>query len=292
MLRRALFSATAISRISALGAQQEMSTPLVHNDGIVQSPLDEFARPPKNRELAEKYGPYAKYANTEFTKVDTSAEVVLNNYPEGAVDGRLEQTGHDTSKFSASWIDETFFRDKILKPKAAQKHEDTSRVLDYALNGSMVGLGALIIRYSLAPVWWVGQPRMTLVNESNVEVDIGVMEAKECKTIVWRGKPVYVYRRSPAQMKAMEETPMSALKHPETDEQRFPINREYAVVIAICTHLGCIPAANEGAFAGFFCPCHGSHYDASARIRTGPAPLNLEVPPYKWLSDSMIYLGS
>ena len=144
----------------------------------------------------------------------------------------------------------------------------------------------------IAPLWWVGQPRLTLVNESNVEVEIGEMEDKECKTIVWRGKPVYVYARSEGQMKTLSETPMSALKHPETDESRFPNNRRYAVVIAICTHLGCIPSANEGAFGGFFCPCHGSHYDASARIRVGPAPLNLEIPPHRWIDEGTVYLGT
>lgn len=291
MMRKALFSATAVARINMTLAQIEMNTPLVQNDGNVQSFADEFMRPTKSQEMVNKYGQYAKYSNPNFTKVDTSAEVVLNTYPEGATEGRLENY-HELDKFHAGWVDEEFFRAKILKPKATVQQEDRARVCDYALNAAGIGLGAIFIRYALAPLWWVGQPRMTLVNESNVEVELGEMEPKENKTIVWRGKPVYVYRRSEGQLKAMVETPMSALKHPETDEARFPTNREYAVVLAICTHLGCIPSANEGAWGGFFCPCHGSHYDPSARIRQGPAPLNLEVPPHRWIDDNTIYLGS
>lgn len=290
MLRRAAFSATAIARVNLLGVQQEFGTPLVANDGVVTSPNDEFGRPPKNVEMQQKYGQYAKYSNASFAKVDTSEEIVLNTYPEGTVEGRMENQGHNPANYSASFMDENFFRKNVLKQKEGAEY---SRVTaDFAVNAVAIGLTAVMVRYMVAPMWWVGQPRMTLVNESNIEVEIGQMEDKENKTIVWRGKPVYIYARSEGQKKAMEETPMSALKHPETDEQRFPNNRRYAVVIAICTHLGCIPSANEGAYAGFFCPCHGSHYDASARIRAGPAPLNLEVPPHNWIDDGTIYLGS
>ncbi|EPY35030.1 ubiquinol-cytochrome c reductase iron-sulfur subunit [Strigomonas culicis] len=146
-------------------------------------------------------------------------------------------------------------------------------------------------RYAVLPLWYVGQPAMSMVGQMNIEAEIGSLEDRECKTVVWRGKPVFVYKRSERQMKEILETPMSQLKHPETDEARFPEKRDMAVVIAICTHLGCVPIPNEGLFNGFFCPCHGSHYDASGRIRQGPAPLNLEVPPYKWLDENNIYMG-
>jgi ubiquinol-cytochrome c reductase iron-sulfur subunit len=290
MLRRAAFSATTVARVSLIGMQAELRTPVVNNDGVVSSPVDEFIPPTKSTQMVQTHGRYAKYANPAFTKVDTSEEVVLNTYPEGPLEGRLENTGHNPADYKASWVDEDFFRKHVLKQKPTTL--DGPELVDFAINASLVGLSACMIRYAVMPIWWIGQPKMTLVNESNVEVEIGEMEDKQCKTVVWRGKPVYVYARSPEQLKSMEETPMNQLKHPETDQERFPDNRRYAVVIAICTHLGCIPAANEGAFFGFFCPCHGSHYDPSARIRAGPAPLNLEVPPNKWLDEGTIYLGS
>lgn len=294
MLRRTGLSMLRASRVvpmSIVCRQLEMSTPLTENDRPVNSFGDEFLTPTRNTDLEKKHGKYAKYSNPAFTTVDTSSEVKLNTYPEGPTQGRTENQGHDMKKWHAGFIDEAFFRKHILKPQAPVDKEDRARVTDYVLNSVIMGFSVLAIRYTLAPIWWIGQPRMTLVAESNVEVEIGQLELKECKTVVWRGKPVYVYRRTPLQIKQMDETPMSVLKHPETDVQRFPGNRDMAVVIAICTHLGCIPSPNDGLFMGFFCPCHGSHYDASGRIRQGPAPLNLEVPPHKWINDETIFLG-
>ena len=291
-MRRALFQTTAVSRMSILMKQMEMSQPLTQNDRSVQSFSDEFLRPAKSQEMTNKHGQYAKYSNPAFCNVDTTNEIVLNTYPEGSTAGRLENT-HSTESFYGGMYDEAFFRKNVLKPKASEATEDKARVMDYAMNSVMLGLGILCLRYAISPFWWIGQPRMTLVAESNIECEIIGMEDKECKTIVWRGKPVYVYYRSDKQMEQMVDTPLSALKHPETDVERFPDegHRKHAVVIAICTHLGCIPAPNEGIFNGFFCPCHGSHYDASGRIRQGPAPLNLEIPPNKWLDDTTLFLG-
>eukprot|EP00672_Neobodo_designis_P018907 CAMPEP_0174849740 /NCGR_PEP_ID=MMETSP1114-20130205/17098_1 /TAXON_ID=312471 /ORGANISM="Neobodo designis, Strain CCAP 1951/1" /LENGTH=291 /DNA_ID=CAMNT_0016084133 /DNA_START=31 /DNA_END=906 /DNA_ORIENTATION=+ len=291
MLRRGAFAATSLARMSLLGLQPEcVSTPVTTNDQVVSSMAEEALPPQKQTQMVQKYGNYAKYANPAFTKVDTTEEIVLNQYPEGPLEGRLENTGHDPANYKASYLDEAFFRKHVLKP--ASKTPEGNEIVDWCVNALIMGLFVAGARHLLLPIWWVGQPKLTMVYMSNMEVEIPEMVDKENKTIVWRGKPIYVYKRSEAQMKALEETPLSALKDPETDEQRFPEQRRFAVVIAICTHLGCVPAANEGAFNGFFCPCHGSHYDASARIRVGPAPLNLEVPPNKWIDENTLYLGN
>jgi ubiquinol-cytochrome c reductase iron-sulfur subunit len=294
MLRRSttsLFRATQAARMSVLVQQLEYSQVLTENDRPVNSFHDEFQKPMVNSDMEKKYGKYAKFSNPAFCKVDTSSEVVLNTYPDGPTQGRLENQYPDLKQWNSGFVDEAFFRKHILKPKAPAHLEDKARITDYMLSSTILGLTIMGLRYALAPLWWIGQPRMTLVAESNVEVELGQLEPKECKTVVWRGKPIYVYRRTEHQLKQLEETPLSALKHPETDVQRFPDNREMAVVIAICTHLGCIPSPNEGIYNGFFCPCHGSHYDASGRIRQGPAPLNLEVPPFKWIDEQTIFLG-
>lgn len=295
MLRRSVLSAfryTRTNQVSLVVKQLEGTTPLVNQDKPVNSYADEFFKPKTSMELTNKHGPYAKYSNPAFCQVDTAQEVVLNTYPEGAKEGRIEtSTGVALKDYNASMWDEDFFRKHILKPKKSVEEADRARVADYALNSVMLGFSILMVRYLLLPVWYMGQPTMTMVGQMNIEAEIGQLEDKQCKTVVWRGKPIYVYKRSARQMKDVEETPMSALKHPETDATRFPTNRDHAVCIAICTHLGCIPIPNEGLFGGFFCPCHGSHYDASGRIRQGPAPLNLEVPPHKWLSDETLYLG-
>lgn len=292
--RPSLIRATRPAAMSLMMKQMEMGQPLTEGDKPVSSFKDEFLRPKTHSDMVAKYGRYAKYSNPAFCKVDTTNEVVLNTYPEGTNAGLTNNVWKNMDDYHAGFYDEEFFRKNILKPRVSEDQEDRVRVTDYALNTALLGFGVFCIRYAIAPFWWIGQPRMTLVAESNIEAEIGEMSDKECKTIVWRGKPVYVYRRSAFQMQQVDETPMSALKHPETDHQRFGTDetfRKTAVVIAICTHLGCIPLANEGIFNGFFCPCHGSHYDASGRIRQGPAPLNLEVPPHRWLDEQTVFLG-
>lgn len=295
MLRKTVLSAfrsTRVAQLSLVMKQLEMNQALTSKDKPVNSFGDEFLKPAVHKDMEGKYGKYAKYSDSAFTKVDTTQEVVLNTYPEGSKEGRIEATaGVPLKEYHANMWDEEFFRKHILKPKKTVEQADRARVADYAMNSVMLGFSILMVRYAVLPVWYMGQPTMTMVGQMNIEAEIGEMEDKQCKTVVWRGKPIYVYKRSARQMTEVAATPMSALKHPETDEQRFPVNRLYAVCIAICTHLGCIPIPNEGLFGGFFCPCHGSHYDASGRIRQGPAPLNLEVPPNKWLNDSTLYLG-
>ncbi|CAD2216903.1 reiske iron-sulfur protein precursor [Angomonas deanei] len=295
MLRRSLphaLRATRVAQLSLVLKQLEGSAPLTKGDKAVNSFNDEFMKPAVNASMEGKYGRYAKYSDPALAEVDVSEEVVLNTYPEGAREGRIEATaGVALKDYDANLWDEAFFRKHILKPKLPDELEDRARVTDYALNSCMLGFVILMARYLLLPLWYVGQPAMSMVGQMNIEAEIGALDDRECKTVVWRGKPVFVYKRSERQLKEVAETPMRELKHPETDAQRFPDRQEYAVVIAICTHLGCVPIPNEGLFNGFFCPCHGSHYDASGRIRQGPAPLNLEVPPYKWLDDNNIYMG-
>ena len=96
--------------------------------------------------------------------------------------------------------------------------------------------------------------------------------------------------RSPAEIAAEAEVNIAELRDPQTDADRC-VNPEWLIVIGVCTHLGCIPVSNQGDFGGYYCPCHGSHYDASGRIRKGPAPLNLEVPKYKFVEDELIKVG-
>ena len=122
------------------------------------------------------------------------------------------------------------------------------------------------------------------------EFDLSQMEVGKAITVKWRGKPIFIRKRSQAEIDREAAVPMSHLRDQETDEERA-INPEFIVVIGICPHLGCVPLCDQGDYNGWFCPCHGSHYDLSGRIRKGPAPLNLEVPPYKYISEHMILMG-
>jgi ubiquinol-cytochrome c reductase iron-sulfur subunit len=113
--------------------------------------------------------------------------------------------------------------------------------------------------------------------------------------VVWRGKPVFVRYRTAEEIEIAEQTSLSDLKDPQADADRVQ-KSQWLVMIGICTHLGCIPLGQKvgepkGEFGGWFCPCHGSHYDTSGRIRKGPAPENLSIPPYAFLDDTSIKIG-
>ncbi|CAK1588227.1 unnamed protein product [Parnassius mnemosyne] len=126
---------------------------------------------------------------------------------------------------------------------------------------------------------------------ASIELDISKVEPGQCLSIKWRGKPLFVKHRTPADIELEAKTPLSSLRDPETPEQRT-IKPEWLIVIGICTHLGCVPIANSGDWpGGFYCPCHGSHFDNVGRARKGPAPTNLVVPPYKFLTDNLLLVG-
>jgi len=134
------------------------------------------------------------------------------------------------------------------------------------------------------------QPTAQVLALASVEIDVsGIPEGKTC-LFKWRGKPIFIKHRSAEDIAREAEVNISELRDPESDADRVQ-DPKWLVVTGICTHLGCVPIANAGNFFGYFCPCHGSHYDGSGRIRQGPAPLNLEVPPHKFLSDDMILIG-
>ena len=139
---------------------------------------------------------------------------------------------------------------------------------------------------------------------ASTEVDLSPVKEGQAITVVWRGKPVFIRNRTGAEVKAAQDVKMGDLvdqsarndalpeRAPATDPNRTKKGHEnWLVLVGICTHLGCIPIAHEGSYDGFFCPCHGSVYDTSGRIRQGPAPTNLPVPPYTFLSDTKIQIG-
>ena len=130
---------------------------------------------------------------------------------------------------------------------------------------------------------------------SSTEVDLKPIQVGQRLTIAWRGKPVFIDHRPPEEIKAAQDVDVSTLRDPQKDSDRVK-KPEWLIVVGVCTHLGCIPLGNKpgderGPYGGWFCPCHGSVYDTSARIRQGPAPLNLFVPPYEFTADTAIKIG-
>jgi ubiquinol-cytochrome c reductase iron-sulfur subunit len=127
---------------------------------------------------------------------------------------------------------------------------------------------------------------------ATAEFDLSDVESGNTITVSWRGKPISIRYRTPEEIVEVQSVPMAHFRDQETDEERT-LKPEFTVlVVGICTHLGCVPISTAGEFeGGWFCPCHGSHYDASGRIRKGPAPLNMEVPPYSFIEDKKILIG-
>ena len=136
-------------------------------------------------------------------------------------------------------------------------------------------------------------PSADVLALSSTEVDIGaIAEGQEIK-VVWRGKPVFIRHRTAKNIEESKAVNIAELRHPETDEARVKKGKEqWLIMVGVCTHLGCIPLGNgAGSFDGWFCPCHGSEYDAAGRIRRGPAPKNLVIPPYAFTSDTKVKIG-
>ena len=138
-------------------------------------------------------------------------------------------------------------------------------------------------------------PSADVLALSQTEVDLSLIEQGQAIKVIWRGKPVFVRHRTPDDIKAAEDVDLAELRDPEPDSARAP-KPEWLIMVGVCTHLGCIPtgtAAGEtkGEYHGWFCPCHGSHYDTSGRIRRGPAPANLPIPPYAFLTDTVVRIG-
>jgi len=162
----------------------------------------------------------------------------------------------------------------------------------------VAGAGALIGAGAIAwPLVDSMNPSKDVLAASSTELDISPIVEGMGITVVWRGKPIFVRHRTAQEIKEAQDVPLAQLTDPMADSARVkPDHAQWIVLIGICTHLGCIPVGNKptenrGDFGGWFCPCHGSQYDTSGRVRHGPAPLNLALPPYAFMTDTKIKIG-
>ncbi len=127
---------------------------------------------------------------------------------------------------------------------------------------------------------------------STTEVNVSSMTDGQSIKVMWQGKPVFIRKRTKKEVEEAKAVDIQQLRDPETDEERTKAGKQdWIVMIGICTHLGCIPVGESGDYNGWFCPCHGSHYDTSGRIRKGPAPKNLAIPEYSFIKDDVILIG-
>ena len=151
-------------------------------------------------------------------------------------------------------------------------------------------VGAVGIGATIWPFIDQMNPDSSVKALATTEVDISQIQPGKSITVLWRGKPVFIKRRTPAEISEAQSVSLDDLKHPEKDIDRVK-KAEWLVMMGICSHLGCVPLSDKGDYNGWFCPCHGSHYDTSGRIRKGPAPTNMEIPVYAFIDDNTIKIG-
>jgi len=181
-------------------------------------------------------------------------------------------------------------KSRLNPSEPSSKSEVGSKVSSYLV----VGLGALGATYGAKAIvtMFVSSmaPSADVLAMAKIEVKLADIPEGKNVTFKWRGKPLFIRHRTAAEVQRERSVDHSSLRDPQKDEERVE-DPKWLVVIGVCTHLGCVPIANAGDFGGYYCPCHGSHYDASGRIRKGPAPFNLEVPRHVFPEEGILLVG-
>ena len=168
-----------------------------------------------------------------------------------------------------------------------QDEKKTRRDFIHITSGVTVATGMAVAGWPLIDQM---NPSADVLALATVEVDLEPLQPGQSISVLWRGKPLFIRYRTEEEISEAKDIDLNSLKDPELDEDRAE-NAKYLVMIGVCTHLGCVPLGQEGEYGGWFCPCHGSHYDTSGRIRKGPAPTNLEVPKYEFINNNTIKIG-
>jgi ubiquinol-cytochrome c reductase iron-sulfur subunit len=183
--------------------------------------------------------------------------------------------------------------DTVKTGAAAGVHDDANRRdFLFMLAGATGAVGAASVAWPFVASM---NPAADTLALSSTEVPLGPIQEGQAITVKWRGKATFVRRRTKAEIAEAEQVPLKDLPDPQADSARVK-KPEWLIVVGVCTHLGCIPLGTKqgeprGDYGGWFCPCHGSHYDTSGRIRKGPAPANLPVPSYVFVTDTLVKIG-
>ena len=165
------------------------------------------------------------------------------------------------------------------------------------INVAAVSFAGVGVVAAVLPLITQMSPSADVLALASTEVDISKIAPGQAIKTVWRKQPVFVRNLTPQEIQAANRVPVNSLRDPQSLAERTkPGKQNWLITLGVCTHLGCVPLGtgegeNRGEFGGYFCPCHGSHYDTAARIRKGPAPLNLQVPEYQFLSDTVVQIG-
>ena len=182
--------------------------------------------------------------------------------------------------------------DEKNKQSSLEEGKDSRRDFLYL---SSISIGSVGIATFIWPFLKSMNPAEDTLALGSIEVDLSDISIGQSKTIKWRGRPVFIRRRTQEEIVEANNVDIASLRDPMEDKDRVQ-QEEWLIMEGVCTHLGCVPLGQKmsdtkGEYNGWFCPCHGSHYDTSGRVRKGPAPDNLPIPPYKFISDTKIIIG-
>ncbi|KAL7935520.1 putative ubiquinol-cytochrome C reductase iron-sulfur subunit [Trichoderma chlorosporum] len=169
-------------------------------------------------------------------------------------------------------------------------NETTNKLFSYFMVGTMGAITAAGAKSTVQEFLVNMSASADVLAMAKVEVDLNTIPEGKNVIIKWRGKPVFIRHRTQDEIDQANKVNVASLRDPQSDEDRVK-RPEWLVMLGVCTHLGCVPIGEAGDFGGWFCPCHGSHYDISGRIRKGPAPLNLEIPEYDFPEDDKLIIG-
>lgn len=257
--------------------------------GVSQVVTNQLVSPNKIAVLPKKSG------TVQLPFNGTSAIFLSRNLPTGNVSFTAGPAVSAQTRWAHTDITvptwDGYRRSGVKDPnKPSSESEDTRKNFTYLMSAAF-GVGSAYAAKSVVTYFVSSMSASAdVLALAKIEVKLGDIPEGKSVTFKWRGKPLFIRHRTPDEIQAEQAVPVGELRHPEHDNERVK-NPEWLVVLGVCTHLGCVPIANAGDFGGYYCPCHGSHYDASGRIRKGPAPLNLEVPEYQFTSEDLLVVG-
>jgi len=272
--------------INVVSKSSSLSPYLKTTSQAVASNVKPLAKPSPIKKSTTVY-PSSLTPATHYTlsKLLPSNDIKVKSGPAVTTQVRYAHTDIQVPDF-------TPYRRNSLKDPSA-KNADTAEERK-AFTYFIVAGGAVATAYAAKSV--VRQMVSTLSATADVlalakiEVKLGAIPEGKSVTFKWRGKPLFIRHRTEQEIAIERGVPLSELRDPQHDNDRVQ-KPEWLILIGVCTHLGCVPIANAGDFGGYYCPCHGSHYDSSGRIRKGPAPLNLEIPPYEFQTEDLLVVG-
>ncbi|XP_071774436.1 cytochrome b-c1 complex subunit Rieske, mitochondrial [Centroberyx gerrardi] len=182
-------------------------------------------------------------------------------------------------------------RPEVQDPnKTSQDSSEARRAFSYLFTGATTVVSVYAAKTVVSQFVSSMSASADVLALSKIEIKLSDIPEGKNMTFKWRGKPLFVRHRTENEISAEAGVNLAELRDPQHDKDRV-LNPSWVIVLGVCTHLGCVPIANAGDFGGYYCPCHGSHYDASGRIRKGPAPLNLEVPYYEFPDEETVIVG-